>query len=216
MAPPSKRHAKGHERCQAIQCNTDGAKAKSEGLQQGKAKIHNIYKKKASQAQTEDSCLQKMDDVTKEEQPEEQQEEQEGECQEDNDETTEKDNTQMRQMEYYHFWKKLPEAPKAVQDEVYKIKDQPHRSGKRKTLAEMAKAYASQQWDHKLFKSMESLQHERSKAREDIVMPKVIMEAKRGGKSAFEQAVCLANSNVLSRFQIVCFVFCMFVFIGIT
>ena len=95
--------------------------------------------------------------------------------------------------EYCRFWKSLPEAPKAVQDQARNIKDQPHRSGKRKTLAEMAKAYASQQWDHKLFKSMESLQQERSKAREDIVMPKVIMVAKCGGKAPFEQAACLAN-----------------------
>ena len=91
---------------------------------------------------------------------------------------------------------KMPEAPKAVQEQVQKIKDQPHRSGKQKQLAEMAKAYASQKWDHKLFKSIESLQQERSKAREDIVMPKVIMVAKCGGKAPFEQATCLVNCTM--------------------
>ena len=55
------------------------------------------------------------------------------------------------------------------------------RSGKQKQLA---RAYANQ-------KSTESLQ------REDIIVPKVIMVAKCGGKSAFEQAACLVNSNVL-------------------
>ena len=189
MAPKAMKDAKRYSAVQSVH------KAKSEVLQKSKAKIHKVHKN-PSQARTTDSCLQKMDDVIKEDQPEEQQEEQEGECQEDNDETTEKDNTQMRQKEYYHFWKKLPEAPKAVQDEVHKIKDQPHRSGKRKTLAEMAKAYASQQWDHKLFKSMESLQQERSKAREDIVMPKVIMVVKCGGKAPFEQATCLVNCTM--------------------
>ena len=54
------------------------------------------------------------------------------------------------------------------------------RSGKQKQLA---RAYANQ-------KSIESLQ------REDIVMPKVIIVAKCGGASAFEQALCLVNSNI--------------------
>ena len=59
----------------------------------------------------------------------------------------------------------------------------------------MAKAYAMQKCGHKLFKS---LQQERSKAKEDIVMAKVIMVAKKVGKSASEQAPCLVNSNVFS------------------
>ena len=71
-----------------------------------------------------------------------------GECQEHEDETAEKDKTKVGQKEYYRFWKKLPEAPKAVQEQLPKVKDQPHRSGKQKELAEMAKAYASQKWDH--------------------------------------------------------------------
>ena len=83
-----------------------------------------------------------------------------------------------------------------MQEAVQKVKDQPHRSGKRKELAEMAKAYASQKWGHKLFKPMESMQQERPKAREDIVKPKVIMVAKCGGKAPFEQATCLVNCTM--------------------
>ena len=78
---------------------------------------------------------------------EEQPEEQEGECQQD--ETTEKDKTKVTQQEFYHFWKSLPEAPRAVQVAVNKVKGQPKR------LADMAKAYAKQRWDHKLFASGE-------------------------------------------------------------
>ena len=132
-----------------------------------KAKAHKV-KQKPSQAQTEE-----MDFVIQEghenEQEEKQYDEQEGDCHED--ETTEKDKKNLSGKEYYHFGKSLPEAPMAVQEA---------RSGKQKHLA---RAYANQ-------KSIESLQ------REDIVMPKVIMVAKCGGTSAFEQALCLVNSNV--------------------
>ena len=113
----------------------------------------------------------KMDVVTQEEhekeQEEKQQEEEEGECQEDD----EKDRTKVSGKEY-NFPKSLPEAPMAVQEA---------RSGKEKQLP---RAYANQ-------KSVESLQ------RKDIVTPKVVMVAKCGGKSAFEQAACLVNLNVL-------------------
>ena len=100
--------------------------------------------------------------------------------------------------QYYHFWKSLPEAPRAVQEAVLKVKDRPKRSGKQKQLADVSRAYANQKWGHKLFKSIESLQQERPNAREDIVMPKVIMVAKSGGKRASEQATCFVISNVLS------------------
>ena len=132
-----------------------------------KAKAHKV-KQKPSQAQTEE-----MDFVSQEghenEQEEKQFDEQEGNCHED--ETTEKGKTSLSGKEYYQFGKSLPEAPMAVQEA---------RSGKQKHLA---RAYANQ-------KSIESLQ------REDIVMPKVIMVAKCGGTSAFEQALCLVNSNI--------------------
>ena len=108
-----------------------------------------------------------MDFVSQEEHEKEQQEEEEGECQEDD----EKDRAKVSGKEY-SFPKSLPEAPMAVQEA---------RSGKEKQLP---RAYANQ-------KSVESLQ------RKDIVTPKVVMVAKCGGKSAFEQAACLVNSNVL-------------------
>ena len=133
--------------------------ANSRAMQKNKAKVHKVHKNPA-QAQALGSCPE-MDDVIQEdqeeEQQEEQQEEQEGECQEDEGETARKDEPQIGQKEYYRFWKKLPEAPKAVQEAVQKVKDQPHRSGKQKQLAQMAKAYASQKWGHKLFNSIESL-----------------------------------------------------------
>ena len=114
-----------------------------------------------------------------------------GECQQD--ETTEKDKTKITQKEFYHFWKSLPEAPRAVQEAVQKVKDLPTRSAKRKVLAAMASAYAMQKWGHEIFKS---LQQGWPKVREGMVMPKVIMLAKRCGKSAFEQAPCLLNPNL--------------------
>ena len=89
-----------------------------------------------------------------------------GECQED--ETIEKDKTKVSGKEYYHFWKSLPEAPRAVQEAVQKVKRHPKRVGKQKQVAYMAKAYVKQKWDHKLFKS---IQQERPQAREGIVMP---------------------------------------------
>ena len=115
-------------------------------MQKSKATVHKVHKKPA-QAQRQDSCSE-MDDAIEEdqevEQQEEPQEEQEGECQGDEDETTEKGKTKLEQKEYYRFWKSLPEAPRAVQDAVQKVKDQPTRSGKQKQLAEMARAYANQ------------------------------------------------------------------------
>ena len=104
--------------------------AKSKAMQKNKAKVHKAL----------DSCPE-MDDVIQddqeEEQQEEQQEEQEGECQEDEDETARKDKPQIGQKEYYRFWKKLPEAPKAVQEAVQKAKGQPHRSGKQKHVCKL-------------------------------------------------------------------------------
>jgi hypothetical protein len=80
-----------------------------------------------------------------------------------------------------------------VQEAVQKVKDLPARSAERKVLAAMASAYAMQKWDHRVFKS---LQQEWPKAKENAVMPKVIMLANRCGKSAFEQAPCLPSHNL--------------------
>ena len=140
--------------------------------------MHKV-KKKPSKAQAKDSRSQEMDDVIQEEQEkeqeEEQQEEQEGECQEDKDETAEKDKTKVSGKEYYHFGKSLPEAPRAVQEAMQKVKGQPKRVGKQKQVADMAKAYVKQKWDHKLFKSIDPLQPERSQ----VLKPKELVESVR-------------------------------------
>ena len=167
--------------------------AKSKAMQKNKATVHKVHKKPA-QTQAQDSCPE-MDDVIEEGQEKEheeaQQEDQEGECQQD--ESAEKDEANVPQKEFYHFWKSLPEAPRAVQEAVQKVKDLPTRSAKRKVLAAMASAYAMQKRGHKVFKS---LQQEWPKAKENVVMPKIIMLANRCGKSAFEQAPCLPNHNL--------------------
>ena len=208
MAPKARKVAKRHGAMKTAH------RSKSKTRQNHQAKVHQVTKK-PSQAQAKGSRSQAMGDAIQEEQEkgqeEAQQEEHEGECHEDEDETAEKDKTKVSGKEYHHFLEPLSEAPRAVQEAVQKVKGQPKRVGKPKQVADMAKAYVKQKRDHKLFKSIEPLEQERPQAREDVVMPKVIMEAKRGGKSAFEQAICLANSNVLSRFQIVSFVFaCLF------
>ena len=58
---------------------------------------------------------------------------------------------------------------------MQKVKGQPRRSGKQKQLADMAKAYAMQKWDHKLFKRIDPLQPERSQ----VLKPKELVESVR-------------------------------------
>ena len=183
MAPKAMKHAKRPSAMKKAH-----KPAKSKAMQKQRAKAHKV-KKKPSQAQASPS--QDMD--VQGEQEEEQQEEQEAERQED--ETTEKGKTKVCAKVYYHFWKSLPEAPRAVQEAVRKVKDKPPRSGKQKQLGDMVRAFAMQKWDHTFFKS---LQQERPKARDNAVMPKVIMVAKKAGNRASKQAPCLVNSNVLS------------------
>jgi len=165
LSPPSKWLSMAPKAMQPTAMKKVQTPAKA--MQKNKAKVHKVQKK-PSQAQTLESFLE-MGDVIEEdqeeEQHEEQQHEQEGECQEHEDETAEKDKSRVSGKEYYRFWKT---TARGAQGYARKIKDQPHRSGKQKQLAEMAKAYASQKWDHKLFKSIESLHPERSQARQDI------------------------------------------------
>ena len=71
MAPQAMKDAKRYSAVQSVH------KAKTEALQKSKAKIHKVHKKHHRRRQ-KDSCLQKMDDAIKEDQPAEQQEEQEG------------------------------------------------------------------------------------------------------------------------------------------
>ena len=77
-----------------------------------------------------------------------------------------------------------PEIQKAVKD----IKGMRLRSDKQKHLANMAVAFAQQGWDHKAFKSIEALEEERSRSKNTMAMPKVIMRAKCGGEAQFQQA----------------------------
>ena len=82
-------------------------------------------------------------------------------------------------------WNKLPCAPKAVQD---KVKSMAFRAGKREQRQELALAYAKGGWHDNVFKSMESLEEERSRGKEVKAIPRVLMGAKCGGEEAFNQA----------------------------
>ena len=93
------------------------------------------------------------------------------------------------------FERNCPRHPRLCKKQYRKTRASPTGLANRSNWPKWP-AYASQKWDHKLFKSIESLQQERSKAREDIVMPKVIMVAKCGGKAPFEQAICLVNCTM--------------------
>ena len=157
-----------------------------------------------------------MDDVIEEnqeeEQQEEQQEEQEGDRRKDEDETADKDETKIDHKECYRFGESLPEAPRAVQKTVHKLKDQAKRSAKEKQFVDKLLAVAMQKWGHQLFKRIESLQQERPKAREDTVMPNVIMVATYGGRAPFEQATCFVNFT-MSHHDCFGFLACFFPFL---
>ncbi len=62
--------------------------------------------------------------------------------------------------EFHRFWKAVPFAPASVQKAMATVKTMSLRAGKQQKLAEMAKAHAAKQWDHKLFKSLESLEQD--------------------------------------------------------
>ena len=94
---------------------------------------------------------------------------------------------------------------------MHKLKDQAKRSAKEKQFVDKLLVVAMQKWGHKLFKSIESLQQERSNAKEDAVMPKVIMVAKCGGRDPFEQATCLVNF-AMSHHDCFAFLACFFPF----
>ena len=208
MAPKAIKDAKRPGATKKVHKATD-----SKAMQKHKANTRKVQKKPA-QAQTQDSCSD-MDDVIEEnqeeEQQEEQQEEQEGDCQKDEDETADKEETKIDHKECYRLGESLPEAPRAVQKTVHKLKDHAKRSGKEKQFVDKAIALAMQKWGHKLFKSIDSLQQGRCQAQEDIVMPKVIMVAKCGGRAPFEQATCLVNFT-MSHHDCFAFLACFFPF----
>ena len=142
--------------------------AKSKAMQKNKANKRKVHKKPA-QAQTHDSCSEMADVIEEnqeEEQQQEQQEEHEGNCQKDEDETADKDETEIDHKQCYRFGKSLPEASKAVQRNLNKLKDEVKNSAKKKQqLVDKAIALAMQKWGNKLFNSIDSLQRERCQAK---------------------------------------------------
>ena len=107
---------------------------------------------------------------------------------EPNDVVQEEDDDKPSAKAYYHFNNKLATAPKAVQEEVTKIKALPPRSGKQGKLQEMAVAFAKSGWDHKLFKIIESLEMHRAQQKQAKAYPRQVMVTKCGGEEGFEKA----------------------------
>ena len=89
---------------------------------------------------------------------------------------------------YRDFWKALPYATAGVQNAVKELKSLHLRGGKQKKLAEMALGFARKGWDHKLFKSIETLEEERTKSKNTTALPRVLMRTKCGGEADFQQA----------------------------
>ena len=106
----------------------------------------------------------------------------------DGDAEAEPDEGKATAKDYRDFWKALPFAKPQIQQAVKDAKTLGFRSGKQKTLATMALGFAKQGWDHKVFKSIESLEEQRSMTKKNIALPKVIMRAKCGGDALFQQA----------------------------
>ena len=183
--------------------------ATGETVQKGKGKVHKIKQRPAQATQEEDvQCdeSEAMEEGLEEEEEAEEQAETEEEGGEQNDAPAQGKATPKQ---YYNFWKSVPFASPAVQKAVATVKNMTVRSGKTKKLAEMALAYATQKWDHKIFKSMESLEQERGQSKEEKAVPKVIMRAKCGGEEHFKQAIvplCFVNQgdNICSHSMSVC------------
>jgi len=89
---------------------------------------------------------------------------------------------------YKKFWNKVSSAPLAVQNKIKDIKAMHFRVGKQRKLKELALAFQSGGWDHKVFKSIQALEEERSKAKETKAIPRVLMRAKCGEEDLFNQA----------------------------
>jgi len=130
-------------------------------------------------------------EAMEQEHEEEEEAEEQGEAEEEGEKAEEEGDAQGKATpkQYYNFWKAVPFAGPSVQKAVATVKKMSVRSGKTKKLAEMALAYATQKWDHKIFKSMESLEQQRGQSKEEKAMPKVIMRAKCGGEEHFKQAI---------------------------
>jgi hypothetical protein len=183
--------------------------ATRETVQKVKGKVHKIKQRPAKATQEED--VQCDESVTMEEGHEEEEEaEEQAEAEEEGEEAEEEGDAQGKATpkQYYNFWKAVPFASPSVQKAVATVKNMSVRSGKTKKLAEMALAYATQKWDHKIFKSMESLEQERGQSKEEKALPKVIMRAKCGGEEHFKQAIvplCFEpRKNICSHSMSVC------------
>ena len=105
---------------------------------------------------------------------------------EPNDVVQEEDEDKPSAKTYYHFNNKLATAPKAVQEEVTKIKALQPRSRKQGKLQEMAVAFAKVGCGHKLFKSTEQLEMHRAQQKQAEAYPRQVMVTKRGGEEGFE------------------------------
>jgi hypothetical protein len=146
-----------------------------------------VKKKPAAKVEEEES---KEDEVMGEEE-EEEEENADGEDMNEEGEEEEQDqglDPKAKAAAYRKFWNKLGSAPKAVQDKVNEIKTLSWHAGKRQQLQNLALAYANGGWENKVFKSIETLEEERSRSKQVKAIPKVLMRAKCGGEEAFQQA----------------------------
>jgi hypothetical protein len=137
----------------------------------------------------------KEEPLAKPEDEEQEGEEEEEEVKEDEEmvDEDEDDKSKANAKAYKKFWSKLASAPVAVQNQVKEIKALHFRAGKQKKLQELALAFQSGGWDHKVFKSIQGLEEERSKAKETKAIPRVLMRAKCGGEDMFNQASVTIN-----------------------
>ena len=127
--------------------------------------------------------------IEEEEEQEGEEEEEEVKDDEEMEDVGEADDTaKTKAATYKQFWRKLASAPLAVQSIVKEIKSLHFRAGKQKKLQEQAMAFQSGGWEHKVFKSIQALEEERSKAKETKAIPRVLMRAKCGGEDLFNQA----------------------------
>ena len=142
-------------------------------------------KKEESEIEAESEA--EVDEQEAEEDAEE--DEADEDCEEENPEECEEDEEHKPTAKNYRdFWKALPYATAGVQNAVKELKGLHLRGGKQKKLAEMALGFAQKGWSHKLFKSIETLEEERTKSKNTTALPRVLMRTKCGGEADFQQA----------------------------
>jgi hypothetical protein len=173
--------------------SSDSAKALGKKAT-AKAKAGNPLKKKPAAKAKEEPKEEDPIDQYEEEGEEEEVDDGEAMEEEEEEQNEEEEDTgedsivaKAKAAAYKKFWNKLSFAPKAVQDKVKDIKSMAFRAGKREQLQKLALAYAKGRWQDKVFKSIESLDEERSRGKE-LTIPRVLMRAKCGGQESFNQA----------------------------